>query len=175
MGKSSKPTIGYWYRVALHHGLTTEIDAFLEMRGGSKTAWQGELTASGTLSINAPNLWGGEKDQGGIVGNLAVMFGEPTQVPNPYLVVGLRKPDRGMARLRHGRVRRRPLRRDESLPAAGELQDPAHPAGVGWGHVLVSGRRPGDPRQRDRCRLQRLLEVQSRAFRKHRGLLGDGL
>jgi hypothetical protein len=85
MGKSSKPTIGYWYRVALHHGLTTEIDAFLEMRGGSKTAWQGELTASGTLSINAPNLWGGEKDQGGIVGNLAVMFGEPTQVPNAYL------------------------------------------------------------------------------------------
>jgi hypothetical protein len=87
MGKSSKPVIGYWYRPAFHHGLTIgEIDAFLEFRGGDKTAWQGELTASGTISVNAPNLWGGEKDQGGIVGDLAVMFGEPTQVPNPYLV-----------------------------------------------------------------------------------------
>lgn len=87
MGKSSKPTIGFWYHVAYHHGLTIgPIDAFLEMRGGSKTAWKGELTASGTAYINKPNLWGGEKDQGGIVGSLAVMFGEPTQVPNPYLV-----------------------------------------------------------------------------------------
>lgn len=87
MGKSSKPTIGYWYRVAYHHGLTVgPIDAFLEFRGGDKTAWQGELTASGTISVDAPNLWGGEKDQGGIVGDLTVMFGEDTQVPNPYLV-----------------------------------------------------------------------------------------
>jgi hypothetical protein len=87
VGKSSKPVIGFWYDVAYHHGLTIgPIDAFLEFRGGDKTAWQGELTASGTISVNAPNLWGGEKDQGGIVGDLAVMFGEPTQVPNPYLV-----------------------------------------------------------------------------------------
>lgn len=87
MGKSSKPVVGFWYRVAYHHGLTTgPIDAFLEFRGGDKTAWQGELTASGTISINAPHLWGGEKDQGGIVGDVDVMFGEPTQVPNPYLV-----------------------------------------------------------------------------------------
>jgi hypothetical protein len=87
MGKSSKPTIGFWYRVAYHHGLTIgPIDKFLEFRGGDKIAWQGVLSASGTISVNTPNLWGGEKDQGGIVGNLAVMFGEPTQVPNPYLV-----------------------------------------------------------------------------------------
>jgi hypothetical protein len=86
VGKSSKPIIGYWYRIAYQHGLTIgPIDAFLEFRGGEKTAWQGQLTASGTISVNAPNLWGGEKDQGGIVGNLAVMFGEPTQLPNAYL------------------------------------------------------------------------------------------
>lgn len=87
MGKSSKPVVGFWYRVAYHHGLTIgPIDAFLEFRGGDKTAWRGELTASGTISINAPYLWGGEKDQGGIVGDMDVMFGEPTQVPNSYLV-----------------------------------------------------------------------------------------
>jgi len=87
MGKSSKPVVGYWYRAAFHHGLTIgPIDAFLEFRGGDKTAWQGELTSSGTININAPNLWGGEKDQGGIVGDVDVMFGEPTQAPNSYLV-----------------------------------------------------------------------------------------
>lgn len=87
MGKGSKPTIGFWYHVAYHHGLTIgPIDAFLEFRGGDKTAWQGELTASGTININAPMLWGGEKDQGGIVGPVDVMFGEPDQLPNPYLV-----------------------------------------------------------------------------------------
>lgn len=87
MGKGSKPTIGFWYHLAYHHGLTVgPIDAFLEFRGGDKTAWSGELTSSGTIHVNAPMLWGGEKDQGGIVGDLDVMFGEPTQAPNPYLV-----------------------------------------------------------------------------------------
>lgn len=87
MGKGSKPTIGFWYHVAYHHGLTIgPLDAFLEYRGGDKTAWSGELTSSGTIHVNAPMLWGGEKDQGGIVGDLDVMFGEPTQTPNPYLV-----------------------------------------------------------------------------------------
>jgi hypothetical protein len=86
MGKGSKPTIGYWYRVLFHAGLGTgPIDAFLEFRGGDQTAWSGELTASGSLSINAPYLWGGEKDQGGIVGDVDVLFGEASQVPNTYL------------------------------------------------------------------------------------------
>lgn len=87
MGKPSKPTIGYRYRPAFHHGLTIgPIDAFLEFRGGDKVAWQGELTASGTIHVSAPRLWGGDKDQGGIEGDLDVMFGEPTQMPNAYLV-----------------------------------------------------------------------------------------
>lgn len=87
MGKGSKPTIGYWYKPAFHVGLGIgPIDAYREFRGGDKTAWAGNLTASGTITINAPNLWGGEKDQGGIVGAVDVMFGEATQMPNPYLI-----------------------------------------------------------------------------------------
>lgn len=85
-GKSKKTTVGYWYRIAYHHGIGIgPIDAFLEFRGGDKTAWKGALTASGTITVNAPNLWGGEKDQGGIVGALDVMFGEAGQQPNAYL------------------------------------------------------------------------------------------
>lgn len=87
MGKSSSQTIGYWYDVAYHAGLGIgPMDAFLEFRGGDKTAWAGNLTASGTITINAPYLWGGEKDQGGIVGDVDVMFGEATQQPNAYLL-----------------------------------------------------------------------------------------
>lgn len=86
-GKSgSAQTVGYWYHPAYHDGLGVgPIDAFLEFRAGDKTAWSGSLTASGTISINAPNLFGGEKDQGGIVGDVDIMFGEATQMPNAYL------------------------------------------------------------------------------------------
>lgn len=86
MGKSKKVTVGYHYEVALHDGLCLgPLDAFLEFRPGTKTAWAGRITASTTININQPDLWGGKKDQGGVVGPLAVMFGEPTQLPNAYL------------------------------------------------------------------------------------------
>lgn len=86
-GKSKAQTVGYHYRPAFHVGLVGRmIDAFLEYRAADKTAWAGELTASGRIQIDAPDLFGGEKDQGGIVGPVDVMFGEPDQLPNPYLV-----------------------------------------------------------------------------------------
>ncbi|HEY1036341.1 MAG TPA: hypothetical protein VGE09_15300 [Pseudoxanthomonas sp.] len=85
-GKNKKVTTGYWWEVALHDGLCLgPLDAFLEFRPGTKTAWAGRITASTTISINQPDLWGGEKDQGGVVGPLAVMFGEADQLPNAYL------------------------------------------------------------------------------------------
>lgn len=86
MGKGKKTTVGYWYKPAFHAGLGVgPIDAFLEFRCGDKTAWAGELTASGTIHVDAPELFGGEKDQGGIVGDADVMFGEAGQSPNGYL------------------------------------------------------------------------------------------
>ena len=86
MGKSKKVTVGYHYEVALHDGLCLgQLDAFLEWRPGTKTAWSGRATSSTRLGINAPDLWGGKKDQGGVVGTLAVMFGEADQLPNAYL------------------------------------------------------------------------------------------
>lgn len=85
--KTKWQTTGYHFRVAYHHGIGRgSFDAFLEYRCGDQTAWSGALTASGTISVNAPNLFGGEKEQGGVVGDLDVMFGEADQVPNPYLI-----------------------------------------------------------------------------------------
>lgn len=90
MGSSKKVTVGYWFKLLYHAGLSKgPIDAFLEFRGGDKTAWKGGLTASGTININQPKLWGGEKDQGGIVSDVDVMFGESTQAANAYLLANL--------------------------------------------------------------------------------------
>lgn len=87
MGKSSKTKVGNHYRLALHSCLGIgEIDAYLEMRAADKTAWRGELTASGRITVNEPELFGGESDQGGVSGTAHVMFGEPAQVPSPYLL-----------------------------------------------------------------------------------------
>lgn len=84
--KGGSTVIGYRYRIAYQMGLGIgPIDAFLEFRGGDKTAWAGQLTASGRININQPKLWGGDSDQGGIVGNLSVLFGEASQVPSAYL------------------------------------------------------------------------------------------
>lgn len=115
MGKSSSQTIGYHYRLAFQVVITFQIDAFLEFQAAEKTAWDGgaqqwftggkavrkrgsgmpinsetepatgPITASGRINIGAPNLFGGVKDQGGIVGPVDIMFGEADQVPNPYL------------------------------------------------------------------------------------------
>lgn len=91
MGGSKKQTIGYWYTWAMCFGWCKgPIDALLEIRAGDKTAWQGRLTSSARITINKPNLWGGEDSSsggtGGIVGDMDVMFGEADQMPNDYLI-----------------------------------------------------------------------------------------
>jgi parallel beta-helix repeat protein len=86
MGKSSDVAGGYRFKLRNHSGLIYgEIDAYVEFRAGDKTAWKGLQTTSGTITVNAPNLLGGDKDQGGIVGSLYVMMGEATQTPNAML------------------------------------------------------------------------------------------
>ena len=83
-GKSA--TVGYHYQLAWHDGLCLgPLDAYCGLVAGSKTVWSGRRTISGTEYINQPNLWGGDKDQGGIVGPLNIMFGDAGATPNPYL------------------------------------------------------------------------------------------
>ena len=90
MGSSKKQTIGYWYKMGLHFGLCHgPVDALTEIRGGDRIAWKGNQTTSGRIAINAPKLFGGEKQEGGIVGALDVMMGEASQQPNDYLAAKL--------------------------------------------------------------------------------------
>lgn len=85
MGGSSQ-TIGWNYRLAWHDCICLgPLDAFLEFRGADKQAWKGRMTSSGVASVYQPRLWGGDKDQGGAVGDLRVLFGEAGQMPPAYL------------------------------------------------------------------------------------------
>lgn len=89
-GGSKKVTVGYWYKLLYHFGLVRgPVDAFLEFRAGDRTAWKGSLTQSGRISINQPGLWGGEESEGGLQGDLDVMFGEVDQGANDYLAAQL--------------------------------------------------------------------------------------
>lgn len=83
---SKKMIVGYHYELAWHDGLNLgDMDAYLALEAGTKIAWEGEVTENTLININEPELWGGEKDQGGVVGGLRVMFGKADQMPNEYL------------------------------------------------------------------------------------------
>lgn len=87
MGSRKKVTVGYRYYLGLHFGLCHgPVDTVQKIVVGERDAWSGEQTTSGSVSINAPDLFGGDKREGGVVGTLDVLMGEPTQVENSYLV-----------------------------------------------------------------------------------------
>lgn len=81
---------GYFYSFGIHMGIGRgPVDELVEIKVGDKTAWQGSHTASGPLVIDAPELFGGNKSEGGVVGTLDVMMGEPTQTAVSGLVAML--------------------------------------------------------------------------------------
>lgn len=86
MGSSKAQTTGYWYSMGLHLGLCHgPVDAVLEIRAGGRAAWTGSVTTNQQISVNAENVFGGAKREGGLVGQLDVMMGGPAQGANDYL------------------------------------------------------------------------------------------
>lgn len=86
MGKGSNPVIGYWYGLGIHMGLCVgPVDQLSQIVAGGKQAWSGSQTASGTLTIDKINLFGGQHKEGGIQGTATILMGEPTQGTNAYL------------------------------------------------------------------------------------------
>ena len=79
-------TIGYKYYAGLHMAFCDAADALLAIAVGDKTAWTGNVTSNTTIYINNPNLFGGEEREGGIQGNVDVMFGRDSQGVNSYLL-----------------------------------------------------------------------------------------
>jgi hypothetical protein len=86
VGKSSKPTIGYRHFMYLYMGESIGPNDYLAgVKVGGHTVFEGERAGSGTLAINLPQLFGGDKKEGGLVGTLQIRMGEATQLADPYL------------------------------------------------------------------------------------------
>lgn len=78
-------TAGYRYYAGLHLVFCSALDALLGIRVGEKWAWTGSVTSNTAISINQPNLHGGESREGGVVGVVDACFGGATQTANGYL------------------------------------------------------------------------------------------
>ena len=86
MGSSKKQTVGHRYLFGLHMGLSRgPLDELVEIRVGDREAWKGSITKSGRIFINKPDLFGGDKGEGGVKGWLDVLMGEVAQVVLPAL------------------------------------------------------------------------------------------
>lgn len=108
MGSGKKQTVGYRYYMGIYFGeCLGPVDALREIRVGDRTVWDGSaqtvwtkifgmnvprtvpatgpITTSRSITILAPEVFGGDKGEGGIVGTLEVRMGEPTQMPSTYL------------------------------------------------------------------------------------------
>lgn len=73
-------TAGYKYFFGIHMGIGRgPIDEIIEIRVGDKTAWTGSIKDNGDTEIDAPELFGGAKQEGGIQGTFSTMMGSATQ------------------------------------------------------------------------------------------------
>lgn len=90
MGSSKKAVVGYRYYVGMHqvYGLSpaaSPVTAVKKIKVGEAIAWSGNVTSNTQISINAPELFGGDKKEGGVVGTVDIEFGGVAQAVNSYL------------------------------------------------------------------------------------------
>ena len=90
MGGKKETTIGYKYSIGMHlvvcHGPVDEVQDIIV---GERSAYSTPITASSIITIDKPDLFGGEKKEGGVVGVVDVHFGEAGQTKNNYLMAQL--------------------------------------------------------------------------------------
>jgi hypothetical protein len=86
-GKSKSFTVGYRYKMGLHFVLCRgPVDEVSEIIAGERTAWTGPVTDNTTITIDNAELFGGDKREGGILGDADILFGRPDQTQNGYLL-----------------------------------------------------------------------------------------
>lgn len=64
----------------MHVALGHTLDAVTEIRVDEKVAWSGRVTSNTALTINKPDLFGGQQKEGGLVGTVQVLLGKDNQV-----------------------------------------------------------------------------------------------
>ena len=84
--KHGSVVVGYRYYLGMHmiicHG---PVDAVTGLNTEEYAVWRGNVTATGQVTINNRNLYGGKSREGGVAGLLDVEFGEAAQSANTYL------------------------------------------------------------------------------------------
>lgn len=78
-------TVGYRYYLGAHMALCYPVDMIQEIQIGDRTCWTGSAS-TGQISVNAPNLFGGDEREGGVGGTIDVLMGAQTQAKNSYLM-----------------------------------------------------------------------------------------
>lgn len=85
-GGGGSQVVGYRYYMGIHlsicHG---PVDAVKKIEAGDRQAWSGNVTTNSTITVSAPDLFGGDKKEGGIVGDIDVLMGGSSQGANSYL------------------------------------------------------------------------------------------
>ena len=78
---SKRTKTGYRYFMSLHMGVSLGLDDLVEIKVSDKTAWKGTISTANrsTISINQPNLFGGDEAEGGIQGSMIIMRGAADQ------------------------------------------------------------------------------------------------
>lgn len=84
-GKNKAVTIGYRHFMTLFSLWARSCDYLAGITIGDETAFEGEVAGSTALPINKPELFGGDKKEGGVVGTLYVRLGEEAQLPNTLM------------------------------------------------------------------------------------------
>lgn len=95
MGKKKSVTVGYRYFLDIHMGLCRgPINDCIEIRVGDRTAWSGSMLGGGSHAIDAYELFGGEKGEGGVRGTFHLHMGYNSQnsIPGLEAMVGAKRP-----------------------------------------------------------------------------------
>jgi len=90
MGGKGGSTIGYWYIMSLLCGLgRRSSNGLLAIEADDKLAFVGEVTDETPTIIRKPNLFGGEKKEGGLQGAFRLLRGAPDQILPPQVDVAV--------------------------------------------------------------------------------------
>jgi hypothetical protein len=69
--------------MVLCHG---PVDTILEIQVDRRVAWEGFVSGNEVITVDAPNLFGGDGREGGVSGDVSFLMGGADQLPDAYLI-----------------------------------------------------------------------------------------
>ena len=73
------------YRMSIHLGVALRLDSVRSVLIDDKVAWSGAASDNTVLTIAQPDLFGGPRKEGGVVGAIEVLLGDDDQVASDQL------------------------------------------------------------------------------------------